>query len=188
MRPVLFTVPTVIVAVAVGLSGCAGAVPRQGVEMDAGHPAPGAGTSTEPGASPASEAVSAAANAITAALDGRAEFGSVSVDDTGNGLALYWYGSAPAQELAALAADHPAVPVQVRPTDYRPGGLREAARRLVQAEAGVGAAIPHPDGSGITVEVDLSQIDESVDALAARLTTETGFPVDVGTSPPVPAN
>ena len=133
--------------------------------------------------------VSLAATEITEALGQQAEFGSIGVNQAGEGLVLYRH-SKPPSTLTDIQASHPDLPIEVRPTKYLPGDLRAAARRLLAAEAdaGVGAVAPKPDGTGLTVMVDKDEVRENLNELAVRLSSDAGFPVSVEAGAPVAAN
>jgi len=132
---------------------------------------------------------SAAASELTNELGEDPRFGSVALNAATGGLVLYWHGDPPDQVLASVRDSHPEVPVEVRGVELLPGDLRAAARAILETEsdAGVGATYVRPDGTGITVQVHLDQVTEDLNEMAARLSSQVGFPVDVEGGAPVPA-
>lgn len=138
-------------------------------------------------AAPISDEVMIVATAISSAVGREAQFGNVEINDASDGLILRWFGDPPEELLGGLRSEHPTVPVEVRAVDLLPGDLREAARLLLKDEhdAGVGGVFVRNDCSGITVMVDEDRATEGLDDLAARLTAEAGYPVDIELGVPV---
>ena len=93
----------------------------------------------------------------------------------------------PTEELAQVRIGHPSITIQVEESTFPPDDLRRVAADLVRLEKGVGAAEVLPDGSGLSVWVDTTLINETVESLERRLSTETGYPVVVNVGAPSPA-
>lgn len=123
---------------------------------------------------------------LTELLGDDQRFGDVA-QGIGTSLVLAWHGDPPRRALDTVAQQFPDVPVQVTQLDVNPGELREAAQALLGSKAhlGVGGVYVSHDLSEIVVMVDDQVPDEA--ALAAALTSEVGFPVDVRRGAPVPA-
>lgn len=141
-------------------------------------------------AAPISDEVMIVATEISAAVGREAQFGNVEINDASDGLVLRWFGDPPEELLGGLRSEHPTVPVEVRPVDLLPGDLRDAADRILEREydAGVGGVLVRNDCTGITALVDEDRATEDPDDLAARLTAEAGYPVDIELGAPIAVN
>lgn len=161
----------------------------------AGSPVPTPPAASSPAAgerapSTGSGEQSAAASMLTDELGADPRFASVGVSGGGDGLVLYWHGEPPAGVLAAVANAHPDVPVEVKDVQMLPGDLRAAAQAILKREsaAGVGAVYVRPDGTGIVVLVHSDRVTESLDAMAARISSDVGVPVEIEEGAPVAAS
>lgn len=118
-----------------------------------------------------------AASLLGALLADDERFGTVRLDGSGTVL-LAWHGDPPQEALAAVAEAHPDVLVRVEPLDVLPGELPRLAESLLGDDR-------WPQVRAVHVRDDLSSIVVQVGAepnpltLAARLTAEVGFPVEV---------
>lgn len=128
-----------------------------------------------------------AAAMLTELVSSDENFGQLALE-ADDSLVLWWHGEIPSDALESVALKYPDVAVRVSPVDAVPGDLREIARSLVEtnADLGVGAAYVEADFSKIVVQVD-DQVQD-YNALAAALTNEAGFPVEVSGGAPVRAN
>jgi hypothetical protein len=104
-------------------------------------------------------------------------FGTVRLDGSGTVL-LAWHGDPPQEALAAVAEAYPDVLVRVEPLDVPPGELQGLAESLLGDDRWpqVRAVHVRDDLSSIVVQVG---VEPNPLTLAARLTAEVGFPVEV---------
>lgn len=177
----------VVLATAVLLGGCA----RDGSAHEGSWPSREAVPSA-PSTQPtrrvvATEAAALVATSLTRTLGDDRRFGAVVTGPDGSSLVLAWHGEAPIEAIEAARVAHPDVTVTVRPLPVSPRALRDIQSDLVSSGdyPGVGAAYIASDWSAIVVLVDDTVRD--LEALAAELTSDVGFPVEVEPGAPVPA-
>ncbi|WP_336707703.1 hypothetical protein [Oerskovia sp. USHLN155] len=118
-----------------------------------------------------------AASLLGGLLTDDERFGAVRLDGSGTVL-LAWHGDPPQEALAAVAEAYPDVLVRVEPLDVLPGELQGLAESLLGDDRWpqVRAVHVRDDLSSIVVQVG---VEPNPLTLAARLTAEVGFPVEV---------
>lgn len=108
------------------------------------------------------------------------QFSAVEVTRDRTQVIVYWHGEI-TTELARDTSTVPSVEVVIEQTEFMPGELRDAARRLVESDARVASAAALYDGSGIRVSLDEvsgpSAQRSAEPTLQERLQNEAHFPL-----------
>ncbi|MGY1914194.1 hypothetical protein ABC795_05550 [Blastococcus sp. HT6-30] len=128
--------------------------------------------------------------ALASELSGRfvddPQFAAVEVTLQRDKVIVYWHGK-PSAAVLGMISTKPDVSTEFRETRFKPGLLREAARRLLASNPNVESAHARYDGSGLAVSLDPT-VPLANRPSQAALQAATGFPTTVDTQAPVAAS